>query len=138
MKVTIGIRKSRKHFVIDRLVRMVGEDLQFDTLTNFELVVATQRGFGQAHGAYGGIYVEDKTIHLVIDADMSKFRTIEVLTHELIHVQQVASGRLQFVGQATLWDGEDMTGMDYDDRPWEHDAVARTPELIVSLVSRLV
>ncbi len=56
------------------------------------------------------------------------------IAHEMIHAQQIMSGRLQDHGIKILdgclvkvaeWDGECYTNTKYDDQPWEIDAYAR-------------
>ena len=61
------------------------------------------------------------------------------IAHEMVHAQQLASGRLldhgiQIVNDCLVkvseWDGEYHTNTPYDDQPWEIDAYAREKEVM--------
>ena len=51
------------------------------------------------------------------------------IIHELVHIWQYVRGdliqeHLDGLGPRMIWMGEDMTSVDYNDRPWEQQAVA--------------
>ena len=65
------------------------------------------------------------------------------IAHEMIHAQQIITGRLENVGMQLLqsgdaqtlvnvviWDGETFTNTPYDEQPWEKDAYAREEEIM--------
>lgn len=133
MNITLLTRASRKRDVLSKLLKLFATELNLDRRTNFNLEVQTLSGFAKQHGAYGGIYVDGHNILLALDSELSKFRLIEVLAHEMVHVQQVVQWRLRYVGDRTLWCGIDHTDTPYDDRPWEIDAQHRTPQLLKRL-----
>ena len=65
------------------------------------------------------------------------------IAHEMIHAEQIISGRLEDLGlqlvasgddqsivKVSIWDGETYTNTKYDDQPWEIDAYAREEEVM--------
>ena len=65
------------------------------------------------------------------------------IAHEMIHAQQIITGRLEDVGlqllqsgdaqtlvNVVIWDGEVFTNTPYDEQPWEKDAYAREEEIM--------
>jgi len=65
------------------------------------------------------------------------------IAHELIHAQQIITGRLENVGlqllqtgdaqtlvNVVIWEGETFTNTPYNDQPWEIDAYAREEEIM--------
>ena len=70
-----------------------------------------------------------------VQGEALDIETIKVnIAHEMVHAQQIASGRLKDHGikiiddclvKVAEWDGEYHTDTKYDDQPWEIDAYAR-------------
>ena len=65
------------------------------------------------------------------------------IAHEMIHAQQIITGRLEDLGlqllqsgdaqtlvKVSIWDGETYTNTKYEDQPWEVDAYAREEEIM--------
>lgn len=74
---------------------------------------------------YEGIY------YLFIE-DMSREKSITVISHELIHITQYHTGTLDYLGAGNvLWQDELylVEQLEYENRPWETDAYARENEL---------
>ena len=63
--------------------------------------------------------------------EMTRNETIEVLCHEVIHMQQYSSGDLIYDNGDITWKGEtlSLTSREYSDRPWENDAFDRQKQL---------
>ena len=63
---------------------------------------------------------------------MSRNEAIEVLSHEVIHMQQYISGDLLYADGNVTWKGDvlELNSKEYEQRPWENDAFARQKELI--------
>ena len=84
---------------------------------------------------YGDAEEIDIEIATHVQGEALDIETIKInIAHEMIHAQQIASGRLQDHGIQILdgclvkvaeWDGECYTNTKYDDQPWEIDAYAR-------------
>ena len=79
---------------------------------------------------------------VVLKRDRSLRDQLADLAHELVHVQQVASGRLQFRRWKTdgavhaRWCGNEMgvvAQLGYDTRPWEAEAHRLEAELVSAL-----
>jgi hypothetical protein len=70
---------------------------------------------------------------------MSRDESIEVLCHEVIHMQQYSSGDLIYDNNFIIWKGNKMelNSKEYMDRPWEKDAFDRQSQLIRSVESVL-
>lgn len=71
------------------------------------------------------------TYYLFID-EMSREKSITVVSHELIHITQYHSGVLDYLGDGNiLWQGDlySVKEIEYEGRPWETDAYARESEL---------
>lgn len=71
------------------------------------------------------------TYYLFID-EMSREKSITVVSHELIHITQYHTGVLDYLGAGSvLWQGDlySVEQLEYEGRPWEMDAYAREGEL---------
>jgi hypothetical protein len=70
---------------------------------------------------------------------MSRDESIEVLCHEVVHMQQYVSGDLVYDNNFIIWKGNKMelNSKEYMDRPWEKDAFDRQSQLIRSVESVL-
>jgi len=71
---------------------------------------------------------------LFID-NLNRREAIEVLCHEVIHMQQYGSGDLVYSDGNVLWKGEtiELNSKEYENRSWENDAFTRQKELIKSV-----
>jgi hypothetical protein len=70
---------------------------------------------------------------------MNRDESIEVLCHEVIHMEQYSSGDLVYDNNFIIWKGDKMelNSKEYMDRPWEKDAFDRQSQLIKSVESVL-
>ena len=95
---------------------------------------------GDAGGyCYGDAEDIDIEIATHVQGEALDIETIKTnIAHEMIHAQQIASGRLndhgiQIVNECLVkvaeWDGEYHTNTKYDDQPWEIDAYAREAQV---------
>jgi hypothetical protein len=66
---------------------------------------------------------------------LSRNQSIEVLCHEVIHMQQYSSGDLIYDNGNITWKGEtlELNSKEYENRPWEKDAFSRQTQLIKSV-----
>ena len=69
---------------------------------------------------YNGIF------YLFID-DFERREAIEVISHEVIHIEQYLTQSLVYNEQGLWWKDKeyDLDNLEYDDRPWERDAFTR-------------
>jgi len=62
------------------------------------------------------------------------------IIHELVHIWQYVRGDLvqehiDGLGPRMIWMGEDMTSVDYNDRPWEQEAVDLEEQYFKKIIS---
>ena len=72
---------------------------------------------------------------------MSKREAMRVMSHELIHVQQYATGRLTLIDSVTIrYNGTnyDINKVPYKDREWETDAFLRQSGLLTLIEAKLL
>lgn len=64
--------------------------------------------------------------------NLSRREAIEVLSHEVIHMQQYSSGDLLYSNGNVTWRGNEieLNSKEYEQRPWENDAFNRQTQLI--------
>lgn len=69
---------------------------------------------------YNGIF------YLFID-DFERREAIEVISHEVIHIEQYLTQSLIYNEQGLWWNDQeyDLDNLEYDERPWERDAFTR-------------
>jgi hypothetical protein len=65
-----------------------------------------------------------------IQRDMPFGAQLATLAHEMVHVSQMATGRLSLNGTAPVWLGTPMPGVPYKKQPWEVEARALAPALV--------
>ena len=116
----------------------------FDTLTEVE-VLFQDKCDGDAGGyCYGD--QEEITIEIathVLGEKLTEETILRNIAHEMIHAEQIISGRLQDLGlqildagdsqvlaKVAIWQGETHTNTKYDDQPWEKEAYAREEEVM--------
>lgn len=63
--------------------------------------------------------------------DYGRDESIEIFSHEVIHVQQYFSNDLVYDGVKVYWKGEefDLNEIEYSDRPWEKEAFEKQGEI---------
>jgi hypothetical protein len=86
-------------------------------------LVATDEGqlkYTHVNGVYGNFVIE---IDNTIDVD----KKVRALAHELIHVEQLHTGMLDYVNR--MWNGQLFDKEIYWKRPWESDARVRSTNL---------
>jgi predicted metallopeptidase len=77
--------------------------------------------------------------YLFID-DFDKDDAIDVISHEIIHIDQYQSGSLSYDDGYIFWNGTDydLESIEYDDRPWERDAFHRGNFLSQKIQKKLI
>jgi len=110
---------------------------QYDTTLFIDLMKKCDGDAGgYCYGDAEEINIEIAT-HVMGEAlDIDTIKTN--IAHEMVHAQQIASGRLNDYGvqivddclvKVAEWDGEYHTNTPYDDQPWEIDAYAREAQV---------
>lgn len=77
--------------------------------------------------------------YLFIDK-LNRRQSIDVICHEIIHIEQYLTGDFVFDGEKTFWFGQeyDYGDSEYDLRPWETDAFDREPILASKVYEILI
>ena len=79
--------------------------------------------------------------YVIVLTRMSKREAMRVMSHELIHIQQYASGQLKPIDSITIKYKDnhyDITKVPYKDREWETDAFLRQSGLLTLIESKLL
>jgi hypothetical protein len=63
--------------------------------------------------------------------NLNRNESIEVISHEIIHMAQYNTGQLIYENSELYWEGQiyDLENLDYENRPWERDAFIKESEL---------
>ena len=78
---------------------------------------------------------------LCINGDLGRVQAIDVIAHEIIHLEQYYNQDLIVGdGPVVLWMAEryDVLGIPYAERPWERDAFSRQKDLASKMRARLL
>lgn len=141
MKVKVlqkgGVKNNE---VIEAAVRFFGKELMSTRMTNTLTVRVAMRVSGRANKTTNGHVIHicngsaaQKVFNINIDRDAHLASQLQVLAHEMIHVQQIATKRYQlrkWKSDRTLharWEGNDIGDyhkIPYRERPWEVEAFA--------------
>lgn len=111
----------------------------FDSLTEVDVEIKKK-----CDGDAGGYcYGDEEEINIEIATHvqgepLAEETILRNIAHEMIHAEQIISGRLQDLGlqilgsgdsqvmaKVSIWDGVSHTNTKYDEQPWEIDAYAR-------------
>jgi hypothetical protein len=118
------MRKSDRKDFIEGVVQLFIRELKLST-SKKELIIFTKKGFEKETGAAGMVYPYDENIITMdIDSQLTPERLVDVLSHEMVHVKQLAKGQLKHKGKKIYWKGNFVNHkkLSYYDHPWEHEA----------------
>jgi hypothetical protein len=124
LNYVVDMRKSDRKDFIEGIVQLFISELKLSS-SKKELVIFTKKGFEKKTGAAGMVYPYDEDIITMdIDAQLSVERLVDVLSHEMVHVKQLAKGQLKYKGKKIYWKGNFVNHkkLSYYDHPWEHEA----------------
>jgi hypothetical protein len=135
MRVINKIRKSRKRDYLDALCRFFISATQAN-LTNFDVVIYTQTGFQKKTGAAAatGFNLEEDTIEVIFDSQLTGKELLMAAAHEFVHVRQLAFGELCYRGKTPYWNGKQAGHYTYENMPWEIEAYQEMIPLIKQIV----
>ena len=137
----IGLGNVKNDRVVDTIERVVSQvsDHLFEDIDHDMISV----GFEIDHDMVVDGYCtqedhDDYTIEL--RSDLRGEELERTIIHELVHIWQYVRGDLiqehiDGLGPRMIWRGEDLTSVDYDDRPWEKQAVELEEHYHKQLVS---
>jgi hypothetical protein len=118
------MRKSDRKDFIEGIVQLFISELKLSS-SKKELVIFTKKGFEKETGAAGMVYPYDENIIAMdLDSQLAPEKLVDVLSHEMVHVKQLAKGRLKYKGKKIYWKGNFVNHkkLSYYDHPWEHEA----------------
>jgi predicted metallopeptidase len=76
--------------------------------------------------------------YVIYVVNLSRTTAIEVLSHELIHLQQTETGKLIKGTTSVKWEGiEYSPELPYDERPWEREAFDKQNQLLNDIKTTL-
>ena len=131
---------------IDECASVLGiQDSFTDVNIEFKAKCDSDAG-GYCYGDSDGVEIEIAT-H-VQGEELSEEDIMRNIAHEMIHAQQIISGRLENVGlqllqsgesqslvNVVVWDKERYTNTPYADQPWEIDAYSREDNVMAEALS---
>lgn len=107
--------KEQQRQVVDKAMSYVIHLLKIPNYVHVEFHL----GIYSSHGV---IQENKKRFFVEIYKGVSLAEIAYTVFHEMKHVEQMASGKLQFERAKRLWEGEDHTNTEYFDCPWEIEA----------------
>lgn len=124
MNFTVEMRKSDRKDLIEGMIQLFMRELKLEN-NKTELVVFAKKGFEKETGAAGMVYPYcEGLITMDIDSQLNLDKLVDVLSHEMVHVKQIAKGQLKYKGKKIYWKGKYVNHkkVSYYDHPWEHEA----------------
>lgn len=140
MNVTMSGRRSVRRDFIQSAVLFFCQELNLGR-SRFNLSVQSVSGLHRVQQARGGvIQTDDKSIVMLLDSKLKTEELVQTIAHEMIHVKQIARGRLTcFIRDGNMencWLGKKLE-MPYHLRPWEVEAFRQEKILAYRLFSIL-
>jgi hypothetical protein len=123
--IQVLLRKGSKKDFLEAATLFFAQELKLKN-SSYELVVMTQRGLVKSQNINGmATKLHDKLLGIVIDSNLNIEKSISTLAHEMVHVKQMATGKLQHKTirgkEVAFWNGKKVKA-DYLNRPWEQQA----------------
>lgn len=129
MKTQVHFRSKVKKLFIEQVVEFLAQKLRLNK-RNFELDVIVRKNLAKNNGYNGAAQKHAPGEFLLfVDSGLDAEKMIQVLAHEMVHINQLVLGQLRIdvdeYGFAThYWRGKKCNEA-YFDRPWEIDAWAK-------------
>jgi hypothetical protein len=123
--IQVLLRKGSKKNFLEAATLFFAQELKLKN-SSYELVVMTQKGLVKSQNINGlATKLHDKLLGVVIDSNLNIEKSISTLAHEMVHVKQMATGKLQHKTirgkEVAFWNGKKVKA-DYLNRPWEQQA----------------
>lgn len=108
-------------------------------IENTRVVIRNVENTGVIPGYNLKAYILNKNNdYLIYIKEASRAESIEILAHELIHYKQYHDRRLFDLNTSIQWEGKSYSpSFEYEQRPWEIEAFAKSNELEKSLNNEL-
>ena len=132
MFVEVDMRSGARRELVEDSIKFFIKELKLER-SRYNLSVITEPGLRRAHDSNGLVFVvEEKEIAMILDSRLSLPELLATISHEMVHVKQIAKGTLRTVlrrGQpAQTWLGRTYN-VAYHLRPWELEAFRKEREL---------
>lgn len=141
MLVTVKGGTKQQRADVQDIATFVGLKLLHPkTFPQIELDIDLLPNLYKTDGNIGDVIWEDthyrpKWFTMQVDSSVNRRRMLETVAHEMVHVQQFATGRLVERSNDTRWEGKVLKKQpDYWDRPWEIEAHGRELGLFLTWV----
>ena len=133
MEHTIFMRKGAKRSFIEACTAFYIKQLKLDK-SKYKLLIVTKKGLSKTESMSGlATELPDKNLVVFLDSGLSWEKMLTTLAHEMVHVKQMATGKLKYKtikgNTYAYWNGKRVV-KDYTERPWEHQAWSQ--ELILA------
>jgi hypothetical protein len=94
-------------------------------ITVYPLSKETRQGLLSDYDVNANLVYENKKFTLWVNEDLNRYQSINVLSHELVHLTQYYDGRLVLKDNVPYWKGIRMPieTLEYKSRPWEQEAI---------------
>lgn len=139
MEYHIDMRRGQRRDFIEAAVAFYIKEMNLSRSRYF-LAVITDRNVVRDHGINGGVIQSaPDVIGMVLDNRLPVRQLVQTIAHEMVHVKQIARGRLQNrvvknelvnVWRGQVYAAEDLA---YHRRPWELEAFRQERELAYRL-----
>ena len=137
----IGLGNVKNDRVVDTIEKVIGQvsDELFKDIDHDKISVGFEIDSDiEVDGYCTQEDHDDYTIEL--RSDLRGHELERTIIHELVHIWQYVRGDLVQehvcgLGPRMVWKGEDMTSVDYSDRPWEREAVDLEDRYYKQLIS---
>jgi len=134
------IELSNKNFVsnrgsrtyLDTIVQVGLDQLGIEGETVMVKEQPVQRDLGDEFESEAYIMYQRGQSIIFIKPNINRLKAIEIIAHELVHLEQYRTDRLQILkGGYVCWENDtiDVTTTPYDKRPWEDEAFNYGPLL---------
>ena len=119
-----GVRNSVDREYLDTIVQVGLDKLDIKEVTVLIQPMKADMKIGD-YNIEAYIVGNNKQYIIYINPAMSRDKSIEVLSHEIIHLLQTEKGQLQKTMKSIIWEGRIIQNpgeLSYDERPWEKQA----------------
>lgn len=118
-----GVRNTAEKQYLDTIVQVGLDKLELKGIT--VLVEPMKQNLEIGDYDVEAYIVGNSNQYIIFIKPMSRDKSIEVLSHELIHLFQSERGKLQKRSNYLIWEGDTILNpneIEYGNRPWEKEA----------------
>lgn len=134
------VELSNKNFVtnrgsktyLDTIVQVGLDQMGIENETIMVKEQPIQRDLGDDFESEAYIIYQKGQSIIFIKPNLNRLKAIEIISHELIHLEQYRTGRLEILkGGYVCWENDtiDVPSVPYNKRPWEDEAFNYSPLL---------